>query len=102
MPCSFRVLAAALLVAIVVPSAAFAQEPALAPQRGGQLYWPTIAAGPPGDPPQVPPPPPPQVFQGPANQPPPEHPHNQPPPEGVARGHQPPPRRRPRGFPRGA
>src|SRR5258705_723908 len=45
MPCSFRVLAAALLVAIVVPSAAFAQEPALAPQGGAQLYWPTIAAG---------------------------------------------------------
>jgi hypothetical protein len=42
---TLRILAAALLVAIVVPSAAFAQEPALAPQRGGQLYWPTIAAG---------------------------------------------------------
>jgi hypothetical protein len=45
MPCSFRVLAAALLVAILVPSAAFAQEPALAPQGGARLYWPTIAAG---------------------------------------------------------
>jgi hypothetical protein len=42
---TLRVLAAALLVAVVVPSAAFAQEPALAPQSGGRLYWPTIAAG---------------------------------------------------------
>src|SRR5215218_6170101 len=35
-----RVFAAALLVAIVLPSTAVAQEQ----QRGG-LYWPTIAAG---------------------------------------------------------
>jgi hypothetical protein len=34
-----RFLAAALLVAVIVPSTAFAQEP----QRG-RLYWPTIAA----------------------------------------------------------
>ena len=33
-------LAAALLVAVIVPSVAFAQEP----QRG-RLYWPTMAAG---------------------------------------------------------
>ena len=38
-----RFLAAALLVAIVVPSAASAQEPQL--QRSSRLYWPTIAAG---------------------------------------------------------
>lgn len=35
-----RVLAAALLVALIVPSAAMAQD---APR--GRLYWPTIAAG---------------------------------------------------------
>jgi hypothetical protein len=35
-----RVLAAALLVAVIVPSMATAQEP----QRG-RLYWPTVAAG---------------------------------------------------------
>jgi hypothetical protein len=35
-----RILAAALLVAIIVPSTASAQE-----QQRGRLYWPTIAAG---------------------------------------------------------
>ena len=35
-----RVLAAALLVAVVLPSTAAAQE-----QQRGRLYWPTIAAG---------------------------------------------------------
>jgi len=38
-----RSLAAALLVAIVVPSAASAQEPHV--QQSARLYWPTIAAG---------------------------------------------------------
>ncbi len=36
-----RVLAAALLVATLVPSTAFAQQE----QGRGRLYWPTIAAG---------------------------------------------------------
>jgi hypothetical protein len=36
-----RIFAAALLVAIVLPSTASAQEP----QQRGRLYWPTIAAG---------------------------------------------------------
>src|SRR5438067_12109887 len=40
---TLRFLAAALLLAIVVPSAASAQEPQL--QGSGRLYWPTIAAG---------------------------------------------------------
>jgi len=40
---ALRVLAAALLVALVVPSAAWAQDPQQ-PQRG-RLMWPTIAAG---------------------------------------------------------
>ena|SRR2546421_3779982 len=40
---TLRFLAAALLLAIVVPSAASAQEPQL--QRSGRLYLPTIAAG---------------------------------------------------------
>jgi hypothetical protein len=35
-----RVPAAALLVALLVPSASFAQQP-----QQGRLYWPTIAAG---------------------------------------------------------
>lgn len=34
-----RLLAAAVLVALIVPSAAFAQD-----QQRGRLYWPTIAA----------------------------------------------------------
>jgi hypothetical protein len=39
---TLRVLAAALLVALIVPSVAFAQGPE---QRQNRLYWPTIAAG---------------------------------------------------------
>src|SRR6266550_1220970 len=39
-PGRLRILAAALLVAIIVPSTASAQQ-----EQRGRLYWPTIAAG---------------------------------------------------------